>query len=292
MIYVSGETTYIPPPLAKGEILTGLAGFLENDNVKKRPRALDIYGPYHDQDELEIDLLGAKSTAMPRTAKSTRRPSDKSKNSYPYGDGGSDSEEDQSVEQEGEDVGVAFDVERLPFAYGTKTTELLIDALFNPVRITEKKDESPFTIYVPPSPPSRNRSEIGIGLGLSGVVMDRPGATLSTAGGLTHPRRQQSTSSSVYTTTSTTSSTGSRAETSESGHRSQSHQDAAASIAHDSPKRSGTVLVGPPPVPHVKSTPEGRVVVGPAQEEQIGVVRAWWRKRLRPPPPLMPTAQT
>lgn len=43
-----------------------------------------------------------------------------------------------------------FDVERLPLAYGPKTTETLIEAIFNPVRTSEKRRESPFTYYVSP----------------------------------------------------------------------------------------------------------------------------------------------
>ncbi|PPQ74893.1 hypothetical protein CVT26_011454 [Gymnopilus dilepis] len=94
-----------------------------------------------------------------------------------------------------------FDVQKLPFAYGTKTTEALIDALFNPVVIHERREESPFTIYRPPSPSAatamkggvgrmnsrkstrstgssstgQSHNQTGMGLGLSGVppLMDR-----------------------------------------------------------------------------------------------------------------------
>ncbi|TFK28293.1 hypothetical protein FA15DRAFT_75915 [Coprinopsis marcescibilis] len=43
-----------------------------------------------------------------------------------------------------------FDVKRLPLAYGPKTTEALIDALFNPVLTMDKKRDNPFTMYVDP----------------------------------------------------------------------------------------------------------------------------------------------
>lgn len=127
MEYVGGETQYIPPPLPKGEILNGLASFLENDMYRKRPRALDLYGPYNDQEELEIDLLGRIKSD--HEAKQRHR--------------GADDDTDD------EDDGVAFDVHRLPLAYGPKTTETLIEALFNPVKTSEKRNESPFTYYVP-----------------------------------------------------------------------------------------------------------------------------------------------
>jgi hypothetical protein len=53
MEHISGETNYMPPPLSKGEILAGIAGCLNKD----------LYGPYKDQEELEIDLLGISKPA-------------------------------------------------------------------------------------------------------------------------------------------------------------------------------------------------------------------------------------
>ncbi|KDR76955.1 hypothetical protein GALMADRAFT_210142 [Galerina marginata CBS 339.88] len=270
MEYVSGESHFIPPPLAKGEILTGIAGFLEKDIVKKRPRALDIYGPYNDQEELEIDLLGtAKSARIPKTARSTRRPSDKS--TPPD----SDSDEDNDVEEE---VGVAFDVQRLPFAYGTKTTEMLIDALFNPVKTTEKREESPFTVYEPPSPsatPTANgrtsKPAHSVGLGFTGVALDRHATIVPTRQNSIASSHEES-SSSVYSTSSssasvrTTTSEGSKGRSREAGNGSKTMSE-----AHH----------------HASSAPEGRVVVDPAaaEELQIGGIRGWWRRHTRPGTP-------
>lgn len=45
----------------------------------------------------------------------------------------------------------AFDVKRLPLAYGPKTTESLIDALFNPGITTDKTDDDPFVMYISPT---------------------------------------------------------------------------------------------------------------------------------------------
>lgn len=156
--YISGETNYIAPPLPKGEILNGIAGFLEKTSVKKRPRALDLYGPYKNQEELEENLLsGLKSTArVPKTARSERKVSDvpsvgmsvetETEDDTTSYEGVLDGEEEKEEEQV---PSVAFDVQCLPMAYGTKTTEVLIDSLFNPVRVTDKMEESPFTIYEP-----------------------------------------------------------------------------------------------------------------------------------------------
>ena len=135
MQHISSETNYIPPPLSKGEILAGIAGFLDKEIVKRRPRALDLYGPYKDQEELEIDLLStSKSARFPMTAKTECRIPTTSNlhDSFTTDTTAEDGEEDlesEDVQEEEEQVGVAFDVRRLPYAYGTKTTEMLIDAL-------------------------------------------------------------------------------------------------------------------------------------------------------------------
>ncbi len=161
--YVSGETQYIAPPLPKGEILNGIAGFLEKTSVKKRPRALDLYGPYRNQEELEEDLLsGLKSTArVPKTARSerkvidvpsvSRQESETEDDATSFEGGGLDVEGEggEDDDEYGVAPSVAFDVQRLPVAYGTKTTEVLIDSLFNPVMVTDRTEESPFTIYEP-----------------------------------------------------------------------------------------------------------------------------------------------
>ncbi|KAG6806787.1 hypothetical protein H0H93_002449, partial [Arthromyces matolae] len=46
----------------------------------------------------------------------------------------------------------SFDPSKLPLAYGTRTTEALIEALFNPVPTRYKEKENPFTMYVPDLP--------------------------------------------------------------------------------------------------------------------------------------------
>ena len=164
-----------------------ITGFLDNGSVRKRPRALNLYGPYRDQEELEKDLLGTARSALgtarsgrltgrfPKSAKSAksqrtidRKPSNGSttpmeseseEEQPPY-----DFEEDDVVD----DVDLAFDIQRLPHAYGTKTTETIIEALFNPVKITDMQYESPFTIYEPPPPVTaigkKSMNDIGLGL--------------------------------------------------------------------------------------------------------------------------------
>lgn len=241
MEYVSGETAYIPPPLAKGEILTGLAGFLDQDVVRKRPRVLDVYGPYKDQEELEIDLLG--SGPPPRSPGGTPD----------VGSGG--------------DIGVAFDVQRLPFAYGTKTTETLIDALFNPTRTTEPRNESPFTYYDPPA------QGAGLGLGLPSAAPQR--APLGARQGSVSTTGTGGSEYSAFGTTSSSSSASIRTMTSES------------SKSRRTPQRAPSSGGG---------APDGRVVVpgganGAAQKGQSDEegpdaptgVRGWWKRRTTRP---------
>lgn len=194
---MGGDTNYIAPPLPKGEILNGLTDLLEDDVYLTRPRALDLWGPYHNQQELEMDLLGGtsipelqsaaagKSRSKSRTrarsrARSSTRARSKSHTRPPtrqrhhtrmpsngkssmYSAEAEDSDADMGPDSEDDDNSdtgggpearyeVPFDVSRLPLAYGPKTTEMLIEALFNPVRVTDHnlQNSNPFTYYVSP----------------------------------------------------------------------------------------------------------------------------------------------
>ena len=279
--YLSGETSYIPPPLAKGEILNGIAGFLEKESVKKRPRPLDLYGPYKNQEELETDLLsGFKSTAkVPKTVRSIRNVSDGTFNSNLE----TETEDDESHEATSfeepemtDEVNVAFDVQRLPAAYGTKTTEMLIDSLFNPVKVTDMTQESPFTIYEPPSPdyplPSKidvtqpSSSYRPVGLGLTGMTHDSNTTQIFSS-------RQDSLSAeeaSIHINTSDSAS--------EVSHTSSSMNSRSLETGFF---RAQKVML------NARSTPEGRVIFeggGTASENStsasVGIVRSWWRRNI------------
>lgn len=260
--HMGGETQYIPPPLPKGEILTGIAGFLENDVYRKRPRELDLYGPYRNQEELEFDLLGGPLRTV-RPPKSSRHGGDQDV------DQSQDGDEEEGEEEEEE----AFDVHRLHVAYGPKTTEALIEALFNPVKTSEKRRESPFTYY---EPTTKRESEtkkpvVGLGLTMEGEEKEKDATTIGRAA--THITYQQhpqhptiegsmkkknkaGSVCSAVTTASTTSSSGASVRTTSSSAKS---------------KRS--------------AAPEGRVVVEKGgvvglegHGENVHGVRAWWRK--------------
>ncbi|KAL0575306.1 hypothetical protein V5O48_006657 [Marasmius crinis-equi] len=177
VIFVSGDSNYNAPILPKGEILNGVAGLLDSDIYKTRPRALELWGPYHNQQELELDLLGGASIPDPndprphhkhrnrsRSRVRTRsgnsnesgnahhHQSDHSDDDDVFHDASQDSESE--TDTDGDRYEVPFDVSRLPLAYGPKTTEILIEALFNPVKVVKpperiaKEKESPFEMFV------------------------------------------------------------------------------------------------------------------------------------------------
>ncbi|KAF5389296.1 hypothetical protein D9757_003399 [Collybiopsis confluens] len=174
--HVGGDTNYTAPPLPKGEIFNGLTDLLEDDVYLTRPRALDLWGPYHNQQELEMDLLGGmsipqlqsaaagKSRSKSRTrnrsksrhrSRHTRIPSNTQNSTISVEDAESDAEGPMEAEDESDmeelRYEVPFDVSRLPVAYGPKTTEMLIEAIFNPVRVTDLDSRgNPFTYYVSP----------------------------------------------------------------------------------------------------------------------------------------------
>lgn len=257
--------------MPKGEILNEIAGFLDDGGVRKRPRALNLYGPYRDQEELEKDLLGTgRSGKFPKSARSQRgmdrRPSDGT-TTTPIG---SDSEEELDTDDL-DDVEVAFDIQRLPHAYGTKTTETIIDALFNPVKVTDVKYESPFTIYEP------GTTKKNIGLGLSGVVMDH-NATIS--------RRQNSPTQ--YTASASSSYHYSPGSSSTSLHTTTTSSSKARSRESE-----GYKLNSQPGTAVPRRIPEGNnggelVEDLTATTATFGSVRGWWKRHAsRPQPPAM-----
>ncbi|KAF8056290.1 hypothetical protein FPV67DRAFT_1678223 [Lyophyllum atratum] len=154
----TSTNTFTPPPLPKGEILTGISNILsspsslgiigEHDVYRVRPKGLDLYGPYYDQEELEFDLLGGR--AIPKTKSKKGRSKGDENEEKPEKDLTTPSAPPRRGRERAPTQ--SFDPSRLPLAYGPKTTETLIEALFNPVRTTHEARESPFTVYVPPEP--------------------------------------------------------------------------------------------------------------------------------------------
>ncbi|KAI0689329.1 N-terminal C2 in EEIG1 and EHBP1 proteins-domain-containing protein [Cytidiella melzeri] len=111
---VGGEETFKPPPLRKGEIMASVTGILSNNDLynTKIARNLDMYTRADDEDWIDHSLIN-------RTPVST----------YHGPDG-------------------QLDFDRLAISNGLRTTENLIDTLFNPVPTANEKP-SPFTYYDP-----------------------------------------------------------------------------------------------------------------------------------------------
>ena len=280
--YVSGETTYIAPPLPKGEILNEITGFLDNGSVRKRPRALNLYGPYRDQEELEKDLLGTARSGrltgkFPKSARSAksqrtiiRKPSNGSTTPVE-----SDSEEEpfpDDMDDLDDDVDLAFDIQRLPHAYGTKTTETIIEALFNPVKISDVQYESPFTIYEPPPPvtfATKKKSMNGIGLGLSSALQHNNNTSINN-------KRQNSDASSSFYHYSTGSSTSIHTTTTSTSRSRESGSGSGEASRHGSIREThvGGELVDDPTTTATTST--------------FGGVRGWWKRHTttRPESPM------
>ncbi|KAF8639138.1 hypothetical protein AX17_001628 [Amanita inopinata Kibby_2008] len=114
--HAGGVTDYTAPSLPKGEILNGVASLLDKD----------------------LFLRGIK---MKNCSQEDLRERGKRNKSSNHLDADLDRYHINGTR-------APFDIERLPEAYGAKTTEALIDALFNPIKTTERSKESPFTVYV------------------------------------------------------------------------------------------------------------------------------------------------
>ena len=112
------KTIYKAPPLPKGEILTGVAQLLEDEIHRVRPISLGLYEGFPTADDPHVNrpsLFRKKSSSLAN----------------------------QQLPK--------YDLERLPFASGPKTTHDIIDAIFNPVPTVSTKEVTPFTYLVAPT---------------------------------------------------------------------------------------------------------------------------------------------
>ncbi|KAG2159266.1 N-terminal C2 in EEIG1 and EHBP1 proteins-domain-containing protein [Suillus bovinus] len=108
--HISGESSYIAPPLPKGEILSGVAGLLDSDIFRTRPRTLDLYA-HENSSSSSVSTISTHSSGKHRP-KRKKNP---------------------------------LDASQLPNTRGIRGTEKLIEALFNPVPVTSPGQLTPFT---------------------------------------------------------------------------------------------------------------------------------------------------
>lgn len=106
--WLGGEKNYTPPPLRKGEIMASVTGLLSNSDL------------FHTQLARDLDL-------------------------YTRGDDDDWADKPAGPYSNGEGL---VDFDRLAYSDGLRTTETLIDALFNPVP-TASDTASPFTYFDP-----------------------------------------------------------------------------------------------------------------------------------------------
>ena len=126
------------PPLPKGEILSGVAGLLESSDIyRTRPRASDLYA-HASSDSSSEDVVIASgsetSSIVSGSGVSTGGPSQ----------GHGDVHGRHVVKKHRR----PFEVAKLPMISDPRGTEKLIEALFNPVPVTQLSKVTPFTYLV------------------------------------------------------------------------------------------------------------------------------------------------
>ncbi|KAG6380140.1 N-terminal C2 in EEIG1 and EHBP1 proteins-domain-containing protein [Boletus reticuloceps] len=130
--HTAGELNYVAPPLPKDEILSGVAGILESSDVyRTRPRASDLYT--HGPSDSSSDNEGSDASSIV------------SGSGVSYG---------VSSQSHGHDHPTVkkhrrpFEVAKLPTINDPRGTEKLIEALFNPIPVTQPSQLTPFTYLV------------------------------------------------------------------------------------------------------------------------------------------------
>ncbi|EKM57271.1 uncharacterized protein PHACADRAFT_254954 [Phanerochaete carnosa HHB-10118-sp] len=158
--HIGGEQHYIPPPLRKGEIMASVTGLLSNNNLYQTKFARDLDMYTHDENDDSLSIY-----QQPFSTK------------------------------EG-----AVDFDRLASSKGLRTTENLIDAIFNPAP-TANEHLSPFTYYDPDKAREAEKAA---------WAAERQSTHSSLDSGLTDG--SSSHSASAYTTNSDSTGAGSEAQ--------------------------------------------------------------------------------
>lgn len=134
--HTAGELDYVAPPLPRDEILSGVAGILESSDIyRTRPRASDLYtrGP-------------SDSSSDAGTASGSDASSVISGSTASHGGPGQSNGHGRAMAVKKQRR--PFEVSKLPTIDDPRGTEKLIEALFNPVPVTQPSRLSPFTYLV------------------------------------------------------------------------------------------------------------------------------------------------
>lgn len=139
MEHTAGEFAYVAPPLPKGEILSGVAGILESSDIyRTRPRALDLSA--HASSDSSSDAVAASGSDTSSIVSGFGMSNGDPSHGHGHGDGrGRPSHKKQRR---------LFEISKLPTINDPRGTEKLIEALFNPVPVTQPSMVTPFTYLV------------------------------------------------------------------------------------------------------------------------------------------------
>lgn len=126
--HTGGATSYIAPPLPKGEILSGVTGILDSDTYLNRPRTLGLYSSSSSGSSDSLSSGDTSPSALhpdkdQSKAHGARRRQKNPKRKF-------------------------FDPSKLPDVRGPRATEKLIEAIFNPAPVTSPTQVNPFTFLI------------------------------------------------------------------------------------------------------------------------------------------------
>lgn len=139
--HTAGELAYVAPPLPKGEILSGVAGILESSDIyRTRPRASDLY-THASSDSSSDDVVAASGSDTSSIVSGSGVSNGVSSHGHSVADG-------QGRHATVKKQRRPFEVTKLPTINDPRGTEKLIEALFNPVPVTQLSKVTPFTYLV------------------------------------------------------------------------------------------------------------------------------------------------
>ncbi|KAI9454513.1 N-terminal C2 in EEIG1 and EHBP1 proteins-domain-containing protein [Boletus coccyginus] len=142
--HTAGELTYVAPSLPKGEILSGVTGFLESSDIyRARPRTSDLYMHASSDSSSEDDLdgvSGSDASSIFSGSVASNVPSQTHSHDHAH----SDNHRHATIKKHRR----PFEIAKLPTINDPRGTEKLIEALFNPVPVTLPSKVTPFTYLV------------------------------------------------------------------------------------------------------------------------------------------------
>jgi len=132
------------PPLPKDEILSGVTGFLKSSDIyHTRPRTSDLYMHVPSDSSSEDDpdgVSGSDASSIFSGSGASNVPSQTHSHDHAH----SDNHRHATIKKHRR----PFEIAKLPTINDPRGTEKLIEALFNPVPVTQPSKVTPFTYLV------------------------------------------------------------------------------------------------------------------------------------------------